>query len=123
MRYVKLILLVICLGTAALFFIQNQTLLLSTLGLKVDLYLIKFITPDVPLYAVIICSFIIGVLISLFFLLVDKIHISSQLRTCRKRLRSLEEEVNSLRNLPLQNEDSLGSVAAEPQGDDEIMGA
>lgn len=122
MRYIKLILLALSLAVVALFFIQNQALLLSTLGLKIDLFLVKLITPSVPLYAVIVGAFVLGLLLSLVFLLIDKIHYSSQLRTCRKRLRSLEEEVNSLRNLPLQDSDSMGT-GTEDSADNEHMGA
>jgi putative membrane protein len=116
---------VLCLGTASLFFIQNQTLLLSTMGLKLDLFVVKFVVPEVPLYSVIVGSFFFGAVLCLFFLLMDKIHCASQLRSCRKRLRSLEEEVNSLRNLPLQGQDPLASsVEGESRpGSEEGMGA
>ncbi len=125
MRYIKLVLLVVSLTIAALFFIQNQALLLSTLGLKVDLYVVKFLTPAVPLYGVIISAFVLGMVLSLIFLLIDKIHCSSQLRSCRKRLRSLEEEVTSLRNLPLQDKDPLNASAKSDSltGGNENMGA
>lgn len=125
MRYVKLLLLVLCLAAAALFFIQNQTLLLSSLGLKLDIFVVKFLLPDIPLYALVLGAFVFGALLSLLFLLVDRFHTASQLRSCRKRLRSLEEEVNSLRNLPLQDEDPLASSVegGSIPGDNENAGA
>ncbi|MBU1247111.1 MAG: LapA family protein [Proteobacteria bacterium] len=124
MRYVKLILLVLGLGLAALFFIQNQILLLSSLDLKLDLYLVKFLLRDIPFYGVVVGAFVIGIVLCLFFLIIDKIQNSSQLRTCRKRLRSLEEEVISLRNLPLQDKDMTNSgLDADVMNDDETIGA
>ncbi len=125
MRYIKLVLLVAGLTVAALFFIQNQALLLSTLGLKLDLYLVKFLTPAVPLYGVMIAAFVLGMTLSLIFLFIDKIQGSSQLRQCRKRMRSLEEEVTSLRNLPLQDKDPMntGTNSDSLTGGDENMGA
>ena len=124
MRYVKLILLVLGLGLAALFFIQNQVLLLSSLDLKLDLYMVKFLLLDIPFYGVVVGAFAIGIVLSLIFLIIDKIQNSSQLRTCRKRLRSLEEEVNSLRNLPLQDRNGMGtSNDGEVLNDDENIGA
>ncbi len=118
MRYVKLIVLVLCLAIAALFFVQNQQQLLAVVGFKLNLYIMTLYPAgiNIPLYVIIICAFLIGALLSFGFLLADKLHTSSQLRTCRKRLRSLEKEVNSLRNLPLQEQDSSAQ-------EEEIMGA
>lgn len=115
MRYVKLAALVILLAVAGLFFMQNDAVLTAPLELELDLFFLQFLGHAVPTYSIFIGAFLIGVLLSLIFLIVDKIHTSGQLKACRRKLASLEQEVTSLRNLPLQ-EQGFGKPAGSSMG-------
>ncbi|MGE4553645.1 MAG: hypothetical protein AB7D57_11065 [Desulfovibrionaceae bacterium] len=104
MRYVKLAALVILLAVAGLFFMQNDAVLTAPLELDLDLYFVQFLGHAVPTYAIFIGAFLVGWVLSLIFLVLDKIQSARQLKACRRKLASLEQEVTSLRNLPLSEQ-------------------
>ena len=101
MRYVKLFFLVLFLGVAVLFLIQNYETLTRQFQLELNFYFFALLGPALPLYIVILGAFLLGVALSLIFFLMDKITSAGQLKACRRKLARLEQEVTSLRNLPL----------------------
>ncbi|SKA78753.1 Protein of unknown function [Paucidesulfovibrio gracilis DSM 16080] len=103
MRYVKLAILALCVAAGVLFFMQNDAQFTALLNIKLDLYAVKFVGMGIPLYAVVISAFLLGVLLGLLYFVAEKIGSSRQLRACNKKMRSLEQELNSLRNLPLND--------------------
>lgn len=103
MRYVKLAILALCVAAGVLFFMQNDAQFTALLNIKLDLYAVKFVGMGIPLFAVVIGAFLLGVLLSLLYFVVEKISSTRQLRACNKKMRSLEQELNSLRNLPLND--------------------
>lgn len=122
MRYFKLLLAAICLAVAVLFFVQNYELLSMPTTLKLNFEIVAFFGMSIPLYALILGAFGLGVLLSLIFLIIDKIHCSRQIRSYRKKLKALEQEVNSLRNLPL-SEQGFGGGLSRESGDDPLGGS
>ncbi|MGE4292283.1 MAG: lipopolysaccharide assembly LapA domain-containing protein [Desulfovibrio sp.] len=120
MRYVKLAILALCVAVGVLFFMQNDAQFTAMLNIKLDLYVIKFVGSGIPLYAVVVGAFSLGVVLSLLYFVVEKIGSTRQLRACNKKMRSLEQELNSLRNLPLNdttypNGFDTDSSSAQPQ--------
>lgn len=108
MRFLKLvlelILLVLLLVVAGLFFMENNAVLTAPLELYLTFFSVQFLGYGIPTYAIFIGAFVLGSLLSLFFLTFDKIRSSRELKVCRRRLACLEQEVTSLRNLPLQEQ-------------------
>ena len=104
MRYVKLFFLVLFLGVAVLFLVQNYETLTSQFQLEINFYFFALLGPALPLYIVILGAFLLGVVLSLIFFILDKISSAGQLKACRRKLARLEQEVTSLRNLPLQEQ-------------------
>lgn len=104
MRYVKLVILALCVAAALLFFIQNDAQFTASLNLKFDLYIAKFVGMGIPLYALVLGAFLVGIFLSLIYFVSEKIAAARELRACNKKMRSLEQELNSLRNLPLSDQ-------------------
>ena len=104
MRYVKLFFLVLFLGVATLFLVQNYDILTQQFQLELNLYFFALLGPALPLYIVILGAFLLGVFLSLIFFIIDKFQAAGQLKACRRKLTRLEQEVTSLRNLPLQEQ-------------------
>jgi hypothetical protein len=120
MRYVKLAILALCVAVGVLFFMQNDAQFTAMLNIKLDLYAVKLVGAGIPLYAVVVGAFLLGVLLSLLYFVIEKINSTRQLRACNKKMRSLEQELTSLRNLPLNDTNysngfGTDSLSSQPQ--------
>ena len=93
-RSILLILLVICVVAFAYYNTATEQ--------KVSINLIWANFIEVPLITVVFWSFVAGVLVSLFVFVSAFIRQSVQIRSSRKRIRSLEGEVTVLRNRPIE---------------------
>lgn len=113
MRFLKSIFLIVFFVVAMLFFFQNTAELNKTVSIVLDFFLVKYQTLPIPMYALVLASFGVGGIVTVLFFLIDKVRLSSELKACRRRMAALEQEVNSLRNLPLDGQSySTGSADA-----------
>ncbi|WP_022851475.1 LapA family protein [Limisalsivibrio acetivorans] len=60
---------------------------------------------EVPLFVVMLVSLCVGIVIASIFYLFDRFKLTSQLRNCRKQLKTAEGEIKRLRNLPLMSDE------------------
>lgn len=98
MRYIKVLILAIFFFFALMFFFQNQGPLSQHMEMTLNLFFIPpFITRPLPFYFLLIGAFLIGCLLSLAFLLWDKFATSAKLVRSRWKVKSLETEVDKLR--------------------------
>lgn len=113
MRYLKVLALILLFFISMVFFVQNTPELSKEVILSLELVQFKFTSTPLPYYLLILVSFCIGALICLVYFLADKLRLSGQLRTCRTKMANLEQEVNSLRNLPLEEKNYPSSSDTE----------
>lgn len=105
MRFIKVLLLLALFVFSILFFSNNIEILSQSLTLKLDIPLVAvFHSIPLPLGFLILASFVAGSLLTLIYFVVDKYRSCSRLRECKTRMASLEQELNSLRTMPI-NED------------------
>lgn len=104
MRYIKVLLLTLFFFVSMIFFIQNNQVLSSLLVLQIDILGLKLISREMPFYLIVLASFVTGSLFSMMYFLCGKIRLAGELKAAKVKLAALEQEVTSLRNLPLQNE-------------------
>ena len=114
MRYVRVAALILLFFFAMLFFVQNHELLSTTVRLQLELFGAEFTSREIPFYLIVLFGFLAGGFISLIYLLGEKIRMSREIKRSRTKIKELEEEVNSLRNLPLE-EDTLGMASSSPE--------
>ncbi len=107
MRYLRVAALILLFFFAMLFFVQNHELLSTTVRLHLEIFGAEFTSNELPYYLIVLLGFLAGGFISLIYLLSEKIRMSAEIKRCRAKIQDLEKEVNSLRNMPLE-EDSLG---------------
>jgi uncharacterized integral membrane protein len=97
MRWVKTLLWMIVFLCIILFFTQNK----DEVALRFSLYPILnspwFEVPKIPLFFVIICSVLLGVLIGVVGDLYSRLQLKKALRQNRKMIDKLEQEIQSLR--------------------------
>jgi ATP adenylyltransferase len=98
MRYIKVLLLVVLLFLVLVFLFQNQTSLSQSMTLTLNLF---FVPPmasiPLPFYFIVIVAFFLGAILSLSFLVWDKIHLSARVLKDKWRIGSLEREVARLK--------------------------
>ncbi|MDR2056015.1 MAG: LapA family protein [Desulfovibrio sp.] len=97
MRYLKVLLLVVLVFLALVFFFQNQNALSQNLVLTLNLFFIPAMSSiPLPFYFIVITAFFLGALLTLSCLVWDKAHLSAKLLKNKWRIGSLEREVEKL---------------------------
>lgn len=102
MRYIKVMLLFIVFFFFATFVVQNHTSLGQNISFRLDLFVFPPCeTIPLPFYIVLLITLLLGAFICVFFLAGDRIKMTFALHKAQKRINILEQEVASLRALPL----------------------
>ncbi len=106
MRFLKVFGLVLLFLISMMFFIQNTEILSQEMSLQLNFYIGDYVAMSRPLpfYFLLLVAFALGAILVLFYFLLEKIRLSGQLKECRRERDKLEQEVNSLRNLPLESD-------------------
>lgn len=98
MRYLKVLVYIVVIFLILVFFFQNQNPLSQNLTLTLNLF---FIAPmssiPLPLYFLIFLAFFVGALLSLTFLVWDKVSLTARLMKSKWQISSLEREGEKLR--------------------------
>ena len=108
MRYFKVLILLALFSFILLFFAQNIEALSMPLTLSFNLLGWSWFSFEYPFYFMVLASFVLGGIFCLLYFFMDKLRFSRRLRECKNRVSTLEEEVNSLRNLPLEENPPSG---------------
>ncbi|MUM78259.1 DUF1049 domain-containing protein [Pseudodesulfovibrio sp. F-1] len=102
MRFVKVLFLLALFVFSILFFSQNNDVLLQALTLKLDIpYAMTLHSIPLPFGVLILAAFVAGALLTMVYFAIDKFRSGAKLRECKTRMASLEQELNSLRNMPI----------------------
>lgn len=105
MRFIKVLFLLALFVFSILFFSQNNDVLLQELQLVLDVpYVATLHSIPLPFGVIVLAAFTAGCLLTMVYFAVDKFRSSSKLKECRTRMASLEQELNSLRNLPISED-------------------
>ncbi len=101
MRYVKFLALLLLFVVSMLFFVQNNQPLSTAVQLEFSVGTMHLYSIPLPLYLLVLGSFLLGALVCVLVFLVDRIRLGLELKTLRTRYANLEDEVLSLRTIPL----------------------
>ncbi|MCF8038449.1 MAG: LapA family protein [Desulfohalobiaceae bacterium] len=104
MRYAKVLVVVLLFLFGIIFFMQNTQFINTTITLQFNFLGINWSSSPIPIYLFILLAFGIGVLVSLIYFFLDKFRQGRELKWYKARVKSLEQEINSLRTLPLENQ-------------------
>ena len=103
MKYLRVAALILLFFFSMLFFVQNHELLSTTVRLTLQVFGLEMHSREIPYYLIVLLAFAAGGFISLVYLLAEKIRLGCELKKSEAKIKDLEEEVNSLRNIPLDN--------------------
>ena len=96
MRYVKVFLLAVFFFLALIFFFQNQAALSQEMTLTLNLFFLPAMTSiKLPFYFLIIAGFACGALLTLAFLVWDKLNMTAKLMKQRWQIGALQRMVES----------------------------
>ena len=94
MRYIKVLLMVLLIFLALVFFFQNQQPLSQEMVLTLHLFFIPPMSSiSLPLYFVVASAFVVGAVLATCFFWWNKVSMSTRLMTCKWRVRGLEKEL------------------------------
>jgi len=113
MRYLKAAFLAIIFVISMFFFVQNNAPLSTSVVLELNLIAVHYISIPLPVYMLVLVSFLLGALLTLSLLLIDRIRLSMELNSLRKKYSSLEDEALALRTLPLNQTENQTSPPTE----------
>ncbi|MBU1230887.1 MAG: LapA family protein [Proteobacteria bacterium] len=110
MRYLKAFLTSLVFVLSMLFFVQNNVPLSTSIQLELNLIFKQFYSLPLPVYVLVLAAFLLGIVFSLGFLLVERIRLGLELKALRKQHAALEDEALSLRTLPLNQPENQSRV-------------
>ena len=94
MRYIKVLLLAVVFFLALVFFFQNQGALSQSMVLTLNLFFIPAMSSiALPFYFLVIAAFACGALMTLGFLVWDKVSLTARLMKHKWQISSLEREL------------------------------
>ena len=104
MRFLKALWLTVFFFFSLIFFIQNNDVLSQKMALKFDFYYFDYVWTNtaVPFFFVILVAFVAGALVTLGYLVMDRMRLKMDLSRCRRVVRKQEKELKKLRSIPLE---------------------
>ncbi|MCF8146540.1 MAG: LapA family protein [Deltaproteobacteria bacterium] len=104
MRHVKAIIVILFLLVVVIVAVQNYQALATVISFKIDLLFFKAETSGLPVFLIAIIAFLIGVLSIWVYGISERLQFKRQIKILRKDVKDKEQELNSLRNLPVTSE-------------------
>ncbi|WP_461209584.1 lipopolysaccharide assembly protein LapA domain-containing protein [Desulfocurvus sp. DL9XJH121] len=102
MRYVKMLFLLALFFLTVVLLAQNMEALSAPLTVSLALFGTPVFDFSQPVYLYLLTLAVAGAALCTLYFLCEKVRLSRELSKARKKIGDLEQEVNSLRNLPLE---------------------
>jgi len=124
MKPVKVVVALLVVVLLIAFLFQNYNAFLATTTLEFRLPgILHFSSMPIPLYGLILFSILGGGLVTALYLGLGNFRLRSALRSVRRQNSSLQEELNSLRNLPITEAEVPASPPPETPGSESAQEA
>jgi ATP adenylyltransferase len=106
MTHLKIIVVVLVSLLFIVMAVQNDAAMSQKIQLKLDLFVFDEIsTGEVSVYQVAIVAFLLGLVAAGFYAIVEHFRLKKQIKLLSAELQDKDQELNSLRNLPITSED------------------
>lgn len=114
MRYLKFLALLAFFVLTMTLFAQNMDALKAVTALSLTLAGKTWFAIEHPVYFLILGAFFLGGALTVLFFFMERLRLTRELGLCRSRMATLEQEVNSLRTLPLEERGYPAAGGASP---------
>ncbi len=101
MNYIKAILVAALVALSIIFMIQNIEALSHPLTIRLNLFFYQFESTPYATYLIIMLAFFVGVLVTSLLGMVERFRLRRTIKAKDNEIKSLNRELNSLRNLPI----------------------
>ena len=104
MRFLKALWLTVFFFFSIIFFIQNNDVLSKPMSLRFDFYYFDYVWSNtaVPFFFIILVAFVAGAIVTLGYLVMDRVRLKMEFSRCRRVVRRQEKELKKLRAIPLE---------------------
>ena len=116
MKHVKFMLAIILMLVVVILIVQNHEALSTKVSFRVSLFSWHVESSMMSVYYIITISFLFGVIISGTYGIIERFRLMKELKTLRASSQQKEQELNSLRNLPITSEDISQDETNESNG-------
>jgi len=108
MKHIKAIVVILFLLIVVIVAVQNYQALTTPISFKVNLLFFKAETSALPVFLIAVITFLVGVLCIWVYGISERLAFRRRIKMLMKDVKDKEQELNSLRNLPVTSED-MGS--------------
>jgi uncharacterized integral membrane protein len=104
MKHVKAIIVILFLLVVVIVAVQNYQELIKPITFKINLLFFKAESSGLPVFLVSIFTFLLGVLSLWVYGISERLDYKRRIKALMKDIKEKEQELNSLRNLPVTSE-------------------
>ena len=112
MSYFKAFILAVIVAVFTIFILQNIDPLNQTIQLRLNLYLLQHDFPPLAVHLLTAITFFLGLLLASLIGLSVRFRMRRALRKTQQEIQTLNNELQSLRNLPLNDKSLRGNETA-----------
>lgn len=106
MTHLKVILVIVVSLLVIVLVVQNHQAMSTAVQFRLNpVFSPEMVTGEVSLYQVAIITFLLGVLSTGIYGMIERFRLKRQIKTLTKELQIKDQELNSLRNLPITSDD------------------
>ena len=105
MKHVKFIVAIILMLIVVILVVQNHEAMSTRVVFRINLVTFHYQTSQLTLYHIVTIAFLFGIIVSGFYGIVERFRLKKQIKMLRSITREKDEELNSLRNLPITSDD------------------
>ncbi|MBW1668400.1 MAG: LapA family protein [Deltaproteobacteria bacterium] len=106
MRHLKVILVILVALAIIILAVQNNQAMTTTIQFRIDpIFFPEKRIAGVSIYQVVVVAFLLGVLLTGVYGMVERFRLKKRIKMLTKELQVKDQELNSLRNLPITYDD------------------
>ena len=115
MKHLRALLIILFVLLVIVIAVQNYQQMATKVNFRVDLLFFRYESAPMSVYLIAIISFLLGVIFSGLYGVTERFRLKRQIRSLMKESKEKDEELNSLRNLPVTSEDVSPEKASDLQ--------
>ena len=113
MKYVKFVVAVVIMVVVVVLVVQNHSAMSTEVSFRMDLLGLKYQSTAMTVYHIVVIVFLFGVLISALVGMMERFRLKKEIRILRDASKEKDQELNSLRNLPITSNDVAPSYETD----------
>ena len=113
MKHLKFMLAILMMLLVVILIVQNHEAMSKEVSFRADFRLFQLESSMISLYSIITIAFLFGVLIMGLFGIVERYRLKKQIKMLLSTTAEKDQELNSLRNLPITSDDVNSSQENE----------